>query len=151
MKHEATIQAMKNWCLDNYDKGADTMIECWSDSDYLELFTGHDGKPLTDRQAWATLKSVAAVYEDRQADALNSIMLEAIPSEEQRPTIGAIARQIRCDLFAERATIEDATANAYNLIHTLRPEDRIIALTALHVFANTIANAITTATEEPTA
>jgi hypothetical protein len=49
------------------------MAECWSDSDYLELFTGHDGKPLTDRQAWATLKSVAAVYEDRQADARNSV------------------------------------------------------------------------------
>lgn len=80
-----------------------------------------------------------------------SFMLEAIPSEEQRPTIGTIARQIRCNLFAERATIEDATANAYNLIHTLRPQDRATALQALHVFANTIANAITTATQEQTA
>lgn len=61
-----------------------------------------------------------------------------------------IARQLRSNLFAERATIEDATAYAYNLIHTLRPQDRITALTALHVLANTIANAITTA-EEPTA
>lgn len=61
-----------------------------------------------------------------------------------------IARQLRSNLFAERATIEDATAYAYNLIHTLRPQDRITALTALHVLANTIANAITT-TEETTA
>lgn len=60
-------------------------------------------------------------------------------------TPNAIARQLRCDLFAERATIEDATAYAYNLIHTLRPQDRITALTALHVLANTIANTITTA------
>lgn len=61
----------------------------------------------------------------------------------------AIARQLRCNLFAERTTIEDATAYAYNLIHTLRPQDRITALTALHVLANTIANTITT--QEPTA
>lgn len=61
----------------------------------------------------------------------------------------AIARQLRSNLFAERETIEDATAYAYNLIHTLRPQDRITALTALHVLANTIANTITT--QEPTA
>ena len=60
-----------------------------------------------------------------------------------------IAAQLRCNLFAERTTIEDATAYAYNLIHTLRPEDRITALTALHVLANTIANTI--AAQEPTA
>lgn len=62
-----------------------------------------------------------------------------------------IAAQIRCNLFAECATIEDATAHAYNLIHTLRGQDRITALTAMHVLLNTVANAITTATEEPTA
>jgi hypothetical protein len=60
-------------------------------------------------------------------------------------TQNEIARQLRCNLFAERETIEDATAYAYNLIHTLRPQDRITALTALHVLANTIANTITTA------
>jgi hypothetical protein len=60
-----------------------------------------------------------------------------------------IAKQIRCNLFAESATIEDATANAYNLIHTLRPQDRATALQALHVFANTVANAITTTESEP--
>lgn len=60
----------------------------------------------------------------------------------------AIARQLRSNLFAERETIEAATAYAYNLIHTLRPQDRITALTALHVLTNTIANTITA--QEPT-
>jgi hypothetical protein len=72
MTHTATIEAMKQWCMDNYDKGADTMVECWDDSDYEELFTSHDGQPLSDEQAWSTLKGVADVYADRQADARNS-------------------------------------------------------------------------------
>ena len=59
------------------------------------------------------------------------------------------AAQLRSDLFAERATIAEAFAFAYELIHTLRPEDRITALTALHVLANTIANTI--AAQEQTA
>lgn len=53
------------------------------------------------------------------------------------------AQQLRSNLFAERATIAEAMAYAYELIHTLRPQDRIAALTALHVLANTIANTIT--------
>ena len=65
------IEAMKAWCMDNYDKGADTMVECWGDSDYAELFT-FEGEPRTTAQAWETLKSIAAVYQDRQADARNS-------------------------------------------------------------------------------
>jgi hypothetical protein len=68
----AEITAMKKWCEDNYTNGADTMVECWSDEDYAKLFTSHDGKPQTKRQAWRTLKSIAAVYQDRQADAINS-------------------------------------------------------------------------------
>ena len=60
-------------------------------------------------------------------------------------THAEITRQLRSDLFAERATIPEAMAYAYELIHTLRPQDRITALTALHVLANTIANTITTA------
>ena len=72
MTNEQTIEAMKAWCLDNYDKGADTMFECWGTSDYAELFTDHEGKPRTTKQAWATLKSLADVYADQQADARNS-------------------------------------------------------------------------------
>lgn len=56
-----------------------------------------------------------------------------------------IASQLRSNLFAERATIEEAMTFAYKLIHTIQPQDRIAALTALHVLANTIANTITTA------
>lgn len=71
MTHTATIQAMKQWCEDNYENGADTMVECWDDSDYAELFA-FEGKPKTDAQAWATLHAIADVYADRQADSRNS-------------------------------------------------------------------------------
>jgi len=60
-------------------------------------------------------------------------------------TPNQIAQQLRSNLFAERATIPEAMTYAYELIHTLRPQDRIAALTALHVLTNTIANTITTA------
>ena len=56
-----------------------------------------------------------------------------------------IAAQLRSNLFAERATIPEAMTYAYELIHTIQPQDRIAALTALHVLANTIANNIATA------
>ena len=67
-----TIEQMKQWCLDNYENGADTMVECWTDENYAGLFTSHDGTPLSAAQAWKILKDVAAVYADRQADAENS-------------------------------------------------------------------------------
>lgn len=67
-----TIDQMKQWCLEHYDQGADTMVECWSTSDYEDLFVSHDGTLATTEQAWERLKSVAAVYADRQADARNS-------------------------------------------------------------------------------
>ena len=63
------IAAMKKWCEENYSKGADTMVECWADEDYAKLFTSHEGKPLGKRAAWRTLKDVAEVYKERQADA----------------------------------------------------------------------------------
>jgi len=66
------IKAMKQWCMDNYDKGADTMVECWSDSDYAELFS-FEGETFTAKQAWDRLKRIVAVYQDRQADARNSV------------------------------------------------------------------------------
>ena len=61
------IKAMKTWCMDNYDNGADTMVECWGDSDYEELFESN-----TTEEAWDLLKRIVAVYKDRQADAENS-------------------------------------------------------------------------------
>jgi hypothetical protein len=71
MTRTATIEAMKQWCIDNYDKGADTMAECWSDSDFAELFE-FEGEAKTDAQAWETLRAIADIYADRQADARNS-------------------------------------------------------------------------------
>jgi len=61
------IEKMKQWCLDNYDKGGDTMVECWSDEDYAALF-----KDQSTKEAWASLKHMVSIYLDQQADARNS-------------------------------------------------------------------------------
>jgi len=66
------IELMKQWCADHYEQGADTMVECWSDEDYEDLFVTLDGQPRTTEQAWQSLKAVASVYADQQADARNS-------------------------------------------------------------------------------
>jgi hypothetical protein len=63
------IKAMQQWCLDNYTKGADTMAECWSDSDFAKLITDCEGNTA---KAWENLKAIADIYADRQADARNS-------------------------------------------------------------------------------
>lgn len=65
---EETIKAMKQWCINHYDQGADTMVECWSDDDYAILF----GDSRTTEQAWKSLKALASIYAERQADAENS-------------------------------------------------------------------------------
>lgn len=59
------IEAMKQWCLANYENGADTMVECWGDEDYARLWTAAS-------DPWKLLKDLASVYADRQADARNS-------------------------------------------------------------------------------
>jgi hypothetical protein len=64
---QTEITAMKQWCMDNYDKGADTMVECWGDHDYEELFASN-----TTEEAWDLLKRIVAVYDERQSDAENS-------------------------------------------------------------------------------
>jgi hypothetical protein len=64
-----TIAAMQRWALDNYSNGADTMAECWSASDYAELIADSEGDTT---KAWATLRALADVYSERQADARNS-------------------------------------------------------------------------------
>ena len=68
MTHTATIEAMKQWSIDHYSKGADTMVECWNDNDYLDLIVNAQDNA----QAWEVLRSVADAYADRQADAENS-------------------------------------------------------------------------------
>jgi len=65
-QRDEVIAAMKKWCLDNYENGADTMVECWSDSDYHDLLD-ECGNDVV--QAESILKSVASIYQDRQADA----------------------------------------------------------------------------------
>ena len=66
------IEAMKQWCMENYSNGADTMAECWEHQDYVDLFISYDGNPLTPDEAWLALKTLAEVYSDQQADARNS-------------------------------------------------------------------------------
>lgn len=65
----ATITKMKAWAERNYERGADTMVECWSTDDYARMIADCAGDR---REAWAVLRSVAAVYRDRIADARNS-------------------------------------------------------------------------------
>lgn len=62
---EQTIKEMQAWCLENYEAGADTMVECWEEEDYANLIT----ETPSVEQAWDTLKSIASVYRERQADA----------------------------------------------------------------------------------
>lgn len=61
------VEAMKHWAIENYSKGADTMVECWADYDYLNVI-----RQSPEKDAWEILKSVAEVWLDRQEDAKNS-------------------------------------------------------------------------------
>ena len=63
------IEAMKQWCMENYENGADTMVECWEHQDYVDLFASCDGNPA---DAWRALTTLAEIYRDQQADAENS-------------------------------------------------------------------------------
>lgn len=73
---QTQIEAMKKWCMDNYCNGADTMVECWDDSNYEDLFKPSEYDPTqtapTVEEAWQTLRDIAGIYEERQADARNS-------------------------------------------------------------------------------
>ena len=62
------ILAMRQWCLDHYSEGGDTMVECWEHAQYAALFDDN----ATDAQAWNTLKAIASVYAERQSDAISS-------------------------------------------------------------------------------
>lgn len=71
------IALMMKWCEENYSKGADVMVECWEEEDFADLWVplldAHSSPyVISDADAWETLKSLASVYEDRQADAINS-------------------------------------------------------------------------------
>lgn len=66
MGNAELIAKMKAWCLENYENGADTMVECWEDEDYEDLIVRCDGN---EADSWDVLKSIAGVYAERQADA----------------------------------------------------------------------------------
>ena len=77
---DCQIEALKAWCMRNYNVGADTMIECWDDGDYNslfypafdapdeELFRSGDGVKSF-AEAFNILFNVVSVYAERQADA----------------------------------------------------------------------------------
>lgn len=60
------IAKLKAWSAANYERGADTFVECWDDTDYERLIAEHNGSP---RAALRTLRACASVYRERQADA----------------------------------------------------------------------------------
>ena len=66
MGNAEMIAEMKAWCLENYENGADTMVECWEDGDYKEMI---ERCTETGTDPWGVLKGIAGVYADRQADA----------------------------------------------------------------------------------
>lgn len=56
--------------------------------------------------------------------------------------LAQLAKQLRCNLFADRENFNYALSCAYGLIATLPEKHRATAFTALHVVLNTIANEI---------
>ena len=68
LTQDEKIAKLKSWCEANYTNGADTMVECWDAKDYADSLARHDGSY---RETLATLKAVASVYLDRQANARN--------------------------------------------------------------------------------
>lgn len=60
-----TIDRMVKWCSDNYNKGADTMVECWDRQDHVNLLN-QEG---SEKAAMEQLKTLASIYSERQADA----------------------------------------------------------------------------------
>ena len=53
-----------------------------------------------------------------------------------------IAHYLRCDLFADRETVEAAQRYAFEVISRFAPDDRLMAYTAMMVLTNTIAKQI---------
>lgn len=60
------VAKLQSWCEANYERGADTMVECWDRADYVKLLADNENSP---RRALSILKSLASIYRDQQADA----------------------------------------------------------------------------------
>lgn len=69
LDENAKVAYLKKWCEDRYTKGADVMVECWSNDDYLDLIDPKEGEDGTMKSALSLLQSLADVYHDREADA----------------------------------------------------------------------------------
>ena len=67
-REQKALNKMKQHCLDRYERGYDTMVECWSDSDYLDTYREQGSL----RAAITFINGIASIYRDRYADALNS-------------------------------------------------------------------------------
>jgi hypothetical protein len=67
---------MLQWCIFNYDRGASTMVECWGEGEFNDLFVAYkahgDANPVQHHsfaEAFETLRNVAGAYRDQEADA----------------------------------------------------------------------------------
>lgn len=49
---------------------------------------------------------------------------------------------VRCGFFATRESYGQALADAYGMLNRLSPGDKVVALTALHVVLNALADEI---------
>ena len=66
MDKAAKIQAMKDWANANYEKGADTIVECWSVADLEKILAGAGGDLA---KVLKFMGDLASVWAERQADA----------------------------------------------------------------------------------
>ena len=66
MDKAAKIQAMKDWANANYEKGADTIVECWDTAEH-ERILEQEGRSLP--KAIKFMKRLASIWAERQADA----------------------------------------------------------------------------------
>lgn len=59
------VQRLKDWAIQNYERGADTFVECWVDQDYQDLLDQEGSF----EKALEMLDRLRSIYEERQADA----------------------------------------------------------------------------------
>jgi hypothetical protein len=60
------VGILKKWAMDNYENGADTFIETYSDEDYALMLDDHHGSV---KDTLDTMERMASVWSERQADA----------------------------------------------------------------------------------
>lgn len=63
------IARMKAWAQANYEKGADTFVECYEQREWEEFFKGHDGRELTMKEAMKCARTCVSVWNERRANA----------------------------------------------------------------------------------